>query len=118
MTAAGTRPLTGTATDGHPSSIIGVLSFDSSSNVSGFLAFNANGTVANATFSGATCVSGTGGNLGQIDFTTKTSRNLVLDFVTYVTDGGTALLITDATPNPNGTEALIGDCKPAPLPVP
>lgn len=115
VTAAGTRPLTGQANDGHPSSIIGVLSFDATSKLSGFLAINNNGTVSTFDLSGATCVSGTGGNLGQIDFTTATGHPLVFDFVTYATGvGGDGMLIADATPNAtNGTEVVIGDCRPA-----
>ncbi|GEM_PF-2496723 len=118
VTAAGSRPLTGHANDGHPSSIVGVLSFDASSNLSGFLAINNNGTVSTFDLTGATCVSGTGGNLGQIDFTTAAGHPLVFDFVTYATGvGGGGMLIADATPNStNGTEVAIGDCRPAAAP--
>ena len=117
LTAAGTRPLTGSTTDGHAISIIGVLSFDASSNLSGFLAINSNGTVSSFSVSGATCTSGTGDGLGSINFTPSTGRPLVFDFVTYIASGGsTALLVADATAvTTNGADVLIGKCLPAPL---
>jgi len=116
LTAAGTRPLTGTATDGHAISIIGVLTFDASSNVSGFLAINANGTVSSFNLSGATCTSGTGDGLGSINFTPSTGRPLVFDFVTYVASGnGTGLLVADATAvTTSGADVLIGKCLASP----
>ena len=115
LTASGTRPLSGATNDGHPSSIVGVLSFDASSTVSGFLSINSNGTLSSFSLSGATCVSGTGGTLGQIDFTTSAGHALVFDFVTYAAFGGTGLLVADATPNAiNGSAVLIGNCINAP----
>src|SRR5581483_9570337 len=68
LVASGTHPLVGSPNDGHPSSFIGVVTFDASSKVSGFLAINVNGKTSSFDASGATCVSGTGGQLGQIDF--------------------------------------------------
>jgi len=116
ITATGTRPLTGSATDGHAISIIGVISFDASSNVSGFFAINTNGTVSSANLAGATCTSGTGDGLGSIDFTPQTGRPLVFDFVTYVTSsGGTGLLVADATPvTTHGADVLVGKCLASP----
>lgn len=117
VTAAGTRPLTGTATDGHAISIIGVISFDASSNITGFFAINSNGTVSSFSLAGATCTSGTGDGLGSINFTAAANHPLVFDFVTYVTSGGgTGLLVADATPvTTNGADVLIGKCLPSPL---
>jgi hypothetical protein len=116
ITASGTRPLTGTATDGHAISIIGTISFDASSNVSGFFAINSNGTLSTANLAGATCTSGTGDGLGSIDFTPQTGHTLVFDFVTFVTStGDTGLLVADATPvTTNGADVLVGKCLPAP----
>jgi len=116
LTAAGTRPLTGTATDGHAISIIGVISFDASSNITGFFAINANGTVTSFNLTGATCTSGTGDGLGSINFTAATGRPLVFDFVTYVGSGSNpALLVADATAvTTNGADVLIGKCLASP----
>ena len=116
LTASGTRPLVGTATDGHPSSIIGTISFDEHSDISGVLAINSNGAVSELNVTGATCVSGTDGALGTIDFTTSTGHPLVFDFVSYVSPGGLSLLFADATPSAtNSTTVLIGTCSPVPV---
>ena len=115
VTASGTRPLTGTATDGHATSIIGVISFDASSNITGFFAVNSNGTVASFNLTGATCVSGTGGTLGSIDFTPAAGHPLVFDFVTSTASTGTGLLVADGTPNAtNGASVLVGKCINSP----
>jgi len=115
LTASGTRPLLGKSDDGNPSSYLGVLTFDASGHITGFLSIDNNGTVSRNDVAGATCTSGTGDQFGKLDFSTPAGHPLIFSFLTYATPTGTGLLFADATPSDaNDTTVLVGNCINAP----
>jgi len=122
LLATGNFPLEGQPTDGYPSSLVGFLNFDASSNITGIVSVNENGhTATNLSLSSdnATCTSGNASALGKITATvtapsTGQKFTLTWDFVTAVTQTGTELLISgETTTSPADTPVTVGVCRPS-----
>ncbi|HLH77767.1 MAG TPA: hypothetical protein VKV28_13275 [Candidatus Binataceae bacterium] len=122
LLVTGNFPLEGQPTDGHPSSIVGFLSFDANSNITGIVSINENGhTATNISLTGdnAKCTSGSATTLGTLTATvtlpnTSTTFTLTYDFVTATTTAGQELMLSgETTTSPADTPVSVGICKPS-----
>jgi len=100
--ATGVLPLSGSADQGQPISILGFLSFDNSGNVSAILSVNENGTLSNRVSTAGTCTSGTATTPGTVHLTTAEGP-IAFDFVVARTNVSIDLLLND-TPSDSGPD--------------
>ena len=112
----GTAPLAGLANDGQPSAIIGFVNFGPSSNISGILSINKNGTTVNNLPVTGTCTSGTATTLGQVQITytiSGVSKTKTGTFLTYTSGAGRQDLYisNDTSTTPADTEVGAGVCR-------